>query len=126
MTRVASGSRLTLGNVRRVTALGNDLRTFLDTSPSPYHAVAEATRRLDEAGFTPLDERERWALTPGEQRYVVRDGGSLIAFRVGTAPLADAGVRLVGTHTEDWLRDLRAAMEAVHEVRRAGPDAAAG
>lgn len=35
-------------------------------------------------------------------------------------------VRLVGRHTEDWLRDLRAAMEAVHEVRRAGPEAAAG
>jgi aspartyl aminopeptidase len=62
--------------------------------------VAEATRRLGEAGFTPLDERERWALRPGEQRYVVRDGGSLVAFRVGSAPLADAGVRLVGTHTD--------------------------
>jgi aspartyl aminopeptidase len=83
-----------------VTALGTDLRTFLDASPSPYHAVAEATRRLGEAGFTPLDERERWALRPGEQRYVVRDGGSLIAFRVGTAPLPDAGVRLIGTHTD--------------------------
>jgi aspartyl aminopeptidase len=83
-----------------VTALGNDLRTYLDAAPSPYHAVAEATRRLEQAGFTPLDERERWALTPGEQRYVVRDGGSLIAFRVGTAPLADAGVRLIGTHTD--------------------------
>ena len=35
-------------------------------------------------------------------------------------------VRLVGRHTEDWLRDLRAAMEAVHEVRRSGPEAAAG
>ena len=33
-------------------------------------------------------------------------------------------VRLVGRHTEDWLTDLRAAMEAVHEVRRAGPEAA--
>ena len=30
----------------------------------------------------------------------MRDGGSLIAFRVGTAPLADAGLRMVGTHTD--------------------------
>jgi hypothetical protein len=35
-------------------------------------------------------------------------------------------VRLVGRHTEDWLNDLRTAMEAVHEVRRAGPEAATG
>jgi aspartyl aminopeptidase len=83
-----------------VDSLGTDLRTFLDASPSPYHAVAEATRRLREAGFSELDERDRWSLAPGEQRYVVRDGGSLVAFRVGSAPLADAGVRLVGTHTD--------------------------
>jgi hypothetical protein len=35
-------------------------------------------------------------------------------------------VRLVGRHTEDWLSELRSAMEAVREVRRTGPDAAAG
>jgi hypothetical protein len=35
-------------------------------------------------------------------------------------------VRLVGRHTEDWLTELRAAMETVREVRRSGPEAAAG
>ncbi len=79
---------------------GADLRAFVDASPSPFHAVAEMVRRLSDGGFTPLDERERWTLQPGAQHYVVRDGGSLIAFRVGSAPLPDAGVRLVGTHTD--------------------------
>jgi aspartyl aminopeptidase len=79
---------------------GADLRAFVDASPSPFHAVAEMVRRLSQAGFTALDERERWALAPGDQRYVVRDGGSLIAFRVGTSPAADAGLRLVGAHTD--------------------------
>jgi aspartyl aminopeptidase len=83
-----------------MTATGDDLRAFVDVSPTPFHAVAEMTRRLTEAGFTALDERERWALAPGDARFVVRDGGSLIAFRVGSAPLADAGARLVGTHTD--------------------------
>jgi aspartyl aminopeptidase len=83
-----------------VTDLGNDLRAYLDASPSPYHAVAESVRRLEAVGFAPLDERERWSLSPGARHYVVRDGGSLIAFRVGSAPLADAGVRLIGTHTD--------------------------
>src|SRR4051812_45382185 len=35
-------------------------------------------------------------------------------------------VRLVGQHTEDWLSELRTAMEAVQEVRERGPEAAAG
>jgi aspartyl aminopeptidase len=83
-----------------MTSLGDDLRSYLDTGVSPYHAVAESTRRLELAGFTALDEVSRWRLSPGDQRYVVRDGGSLVAFRVGSAPLADAGARLVGTHTD--------------------------
>ena len=32
-------------------------------------------------------------------------------------------VRLVGKHAEEWLRDLRAAMEQVEHVRSKGPDA---
>ena len=80
--------------------LGDDLCSFLDLSPSPTHAVLEMVRRLVAAGFAPLDERDTWVLAPGDARYVVRDGGSLVAFRIGSAPLADAGVRLVGTHTD--------------------------
>ena len=32
--------------------LGDDLRSFVDASPSPGHAVAELARRLEAAGFT--------------------------------------------------------------------------
>jgi aspartyl aminopeptidase len=95
---------------------GQDLRAFVDASPSPFHAVAEMTRRLSARGFTELDERERWSLAPGDTRYVVRDGGSVIAFRVGAAPLAEAGIRLVGTHTDSPTFKVRPR----HEVRRAG------
>ena len=83
-----------------MTDLGADLRAFVDASPTPFHAVAEMTGRLSDAGFTALDERDRWELLPGGRHWVVRDGGSLIAFRVGSAPLADAGARMVGTHTD--------------------------
>ena len=95
---------------------GADLRAFVDASPSPFHAVAEITRRLGEGGFTELHERDRWALAPGDARYVVRDGGSVIAFRVGTAPAADAGIRLVGTHSDSPTFKVRPR----YEVRRAG------
>lgn len=83
-----------------MSSLGADLRAFVDVSPTPFHAVAELVRRLVAAGSTPLDERSHWTLTPGARHHVVRDGGSLIAFRLGSASLAEAGVRLIGTHTD--------------------------
>ena len=79
--------------------LGDDLRAFVDASPSPSHAAAELARRLSAAGFTELAEADAWTTAPGGQHFVVRHG-SLIAFRVGSAPLADAGMRLVGAHTD--------------------------
>jgi aspartyl aminopeptidase len=80
-------------------ALGDDLRSFVDASPSPGHAVAEMARRLREAGFTELAETDSWAPAPGAGHYVVRHG-SLVAFRVGSRPLSEAGLRIVGAHTD--------------------------
>jgi aspartyl aminopeptidase len=80
-------------------ALGDDLRAFVDASPSPFHAVAELVRRLRTAGFTELAETDRWQPAPGAAHFVVRHG-SLVAFRMGSGPLAGTGLRLVGAHTD--------------------------
>ena len=39
-----------------------DLISFVDASPTPYHAVLEMVRRLQEAGYTELAERDAWSL----------------------------------------------------------------
>ena len=78
----------------------DDLAAFVDASPTPYHAVAEMARRLDAAGFGRLREHDDWSLQPSDRRYVVRDGGSIVAFRIGHRPVADAGFRIVGAHTD--------------------------
>ena len=95
---------------------GEDLRAFVDVSPSPFHVVAEIVHRLAAGGFTELSERDRWELAPGDARYVVRDGGSVVAFRVGSAPVAEAGLRLVGAHTDSPTFKVRPRSD----VRRAG------
>jgi aspartyl aminopeptidase len=77
-----------------------DLLDFIDRSPSPYHAVAEARRRLEAAGFTALDERETWSLRPGEQAFLIRGGGALIAVRAGSRPPSESGFLIVGAHTD--------------------------
>lgn len=97
-------------------SLAQDLCAFVDASPSPFHAVAEMARRLDETGFAVLDERERWELMPGGRHYVVRDGGSLTAFIVGTSAPSATGFRVVGAHTDSPTFRVR----PVPDVRRSG------
>lgn len=77
-----------------------DLLDFIDASPSPWHAVRECERRLQAAGFSRLEESERWALAPGGRHYTVRDGSSLIAFVVGEEAATAAGLTLIGAHTD--------------------------
>ena len=76
------------------------LATLIDASPTPFHAVTEAARRLEEGGFTRLREEDRWSLAAGGKHYVVRNGSSLVAFVVGSQAPAEAGFRLVGAHTD--------------------------
>lgn len=79
---------------------GDDLKAFLDAGPSPQHVVQEIAGRLDASGATRLSERDHWQLSPGDTAYVTRDGSSIGAFRIGTAPLPDAGARILGSHTD--------------------------
>jgi len=76
-----------------------DLLDFVHASPSPRHCVAESARRLDAAGFEEVHEGDGWALSPGDTRYLIR-GGTILAFRVGSAPAIESGFRLIGAHTD--------------------------
>lgn len=60
----------------------NQLFEFIDASVSPFHAVKEAAKRLDRAGFISLSEMEHWKLEPGKCYYVTRNESSMIAFQV--------------------------------------------
>ncbi|WP_082363478.1 M18 family aminopeptidase [Chondromyces crocatus] len=88
----------------RLRALGveaaRDLCGFVDRSPTPWHATAEVAARLRAAGFTELSERDAWALAPGDRRFVIRGGSSIVAFVAGQEHPAVGGFRLVGAHTD--------------------------
>jgi aspartyl aminopeptidase len=77
-----------------------DLLAFVERSPTPFHAVAETCARLDAAGFSSLAEADAWRLAPGDRRYVVRGGSSLLAFALGERPPAEVGFRVIGAHTD--------------------------
>jgi aspartyl aminopeptidase len=56
-----------------------DFLSFLDASPTSWHAVREIGNRLASCDFSPLNEEEKWHLAPGKKYFVAR-GGALCAF----------------------------------------------
>ncbi|HEX5657306.1 MAG TPA: M18 family aminopeptidase [Polyangiales bacterium] len=95
-----------------------DLLAYIDASPSPFHAVLESKRRLQAAGFKEVHERDAWALSPGDKAFVIRDGGSIAAFEIGSAPPEEAGVRLIGAHTDSPTLRIKPNPELVRENYR--------
>jgi aspartyl aminopeptidase len=77
-----------------------NLLSFIDSSPSPWHVVSTIESLLKPFQFTRLDETTRWQLQPGGRYYVVRDDSSIILFVLGTKPLVDSGFKIVGAHTD--------------------------
>lgn len=75
-----------------------DLCAYIAASPTPHHAVDTSMRRLGEAGFTTLDERDRWPDDPGN--FMVARHGSLVAWRQPARLDPHGGIRLVGAHTD--------------------------
>jgi aspartyl aminopeptidase len=77
-----------------------DLLDFIDASPTPYHAVSEAIRRLEAAGFRELPEADLWSFSPGDRWYLSRSDGSLLALAIGDDSPARRGFRIAGGHTD--------------------------
>jgi len=74
-----------------------DVLGFIGASPSPFHACATAAARLEQAGFTGVDETGPW---PADGRHYVVRAGSLVAWQAppGLAPAAP--FTIVGAHTD--------------------------
>ncbi|NUQ74405.1 MAG: M18 family aminopeptidase [Polyangiaceae bacterium] len=77
-----------------------DLGELIDRSPTPFHAAAEVASRLKAAGFQELSEREPWVVAPGDRRFFVRGGSTIVAFVAGSEPPAKAGFKVIGAHTD--------------------------
>lgn len=76
----------------------HDLADFVVASPTSYHAAAEIARRLETAGFRRVDERQPFGV-PGGKGFLVRHG-AVIAWVAPETLTDDAGLRIVGTHTD--------------------------
>ncbi|MEY2452715.1 MAG: aspartyl aminopeptidase [Acidimicrobiaceae bacterium] len=91
-----------------------DLISFIDASPSPFHACATAAARLEAAGFTRVNEADEWPAPLG-RAYIVRDG-SLVGWSAPNGATPTTPFRIVGAHTDS--PNLRVKPHA--DVERAG------
>ncbi|PLW10507.1 hypothetical protein PCASD_16647 [Puccinia coronata f. sp. avenae] len=83
-------------------AIVDKFLTFINQSPTPFHAVSNAINRLESAGFKRLKERDQWTgnIQKGGKYYVTRNQSSIIAFAVGGAYEPGNGMAIVGCHTD--------------------------
>ena len=74
------------------------LLDFLDSAPSPYHAVEALGAALEAAGFERRAEAEPWPSGPG-RHFIVR-AGALAAIAVEGDVPPERGALLFGAHTD--------------------------
>ncbi|SIS99960.1 M18 family aminopeptidase [Neptunomonas antarctica] len=77
------------------------LINFLNASPTPFHAVTQMKKRLLEAGYQSLDEKDSWILKAGGRYVITRNDSSIVAWQIPkNRLLSESGFRMVGAHTD--------------------------
>lgn len=91
------------------------LTTHFAHAPTPYHTVAYLAQLASQVGFVELDESDPWAVSPGD-KVIIRRDGSVCFVVLGTEPLPETGVRVIGAHTDSPTFKVRP-----NAMRTAGP-----
>ncbi|CAN1802228.1 Probable aspartyl aminopeptidase [Linum perenne] len=81
-------------------SVASDLIDFLNASPTAFHAVDEAKRRLKDAGFEQIFEKEDWILEAGKRYFFTRNHSTIVAFALGKKYAAGNGFYVIGAHTD--------------------------
>ncbi len=73
---------------------------YLQSSPTPFHAVANIEDYLLQHNFSRLQENEKWRLNRGESYFISRENGAIIAFSLGMNCSLEQGFRMLAAHTD--------------------------
>ena len=74
------------------------LFSFIDKSPSPFHAIEAMKEMLTEAGFIEVQENKSWELKKGGSYFVVRNDSAIIAFQLPNEEVK--GFHMVASHSD--------------------------
>ena len=78
--------------------INESLFTFLEKSPSAFHAVLNTCDLLKKAGYKELKETEAWSLKQGGKFFVTRNDSSVMAFRLPKGKLSS--FRIAASHSD--------------------------
>ncbi len=76
-----------------------DFLSYLQHSPTPYHAVANIVETLENSDYSRLHESDSWQPLSAGKYYLTGNDSSLIAFNIAQSP-SEHGFRLIGAHTD--------------------------
>ena len=79
--------------------IAKELLTFIQKSPSCFHAVDTMKHMLLENGYTELRECEAWSLNKGGKYFTTRNGSSILAFQIGNT-LEDYHFQVTSSHSD--------------------------
>lgn len=83
---------------KAIFAYAEGYKAFLDAAKTEREACAYSVRAAKEAGFT--EYRFGDELAPGDKRYFVNRGKSIVVFRVGTKNIEEDGLRIIASHID--------------------------
>lgn len=78
--------------------IAQEMMTFIDKSPSAFHAIANLAEMFEANGYEALDERKQWKLKTGGKYYVVRNGSAAIAFHIPAGEIK--GFHMTSAHSD--------------------------
>ena len=93
--------------------INEKLLDFLAASPTCFHAVNEVCRQLLDAQYEELREGSRWELKAGGKYFTVRNGSSVIAFRLPEGN--PAGFMIAASHSDSPAFKVKENPETVKE-----------
>lgn len=86
--------------LRRMNTQIKDFLAFLDGSNSRFHASMQIQSRLQAAGFIALPENKAFKLKKGGKYYICRKDTAVLAFVMGSEPLAKSGIKMAASHID--------------------------
>ena len=93
--------------------MNKELLSYIEKSPSMFHAVETTADLLNENGFICLNESSKWTLLPEGKYYTTRNGSSLLAWRM---PKDDfTGFMAMAAHSDSPLLKLKENAEVIDE-----------
>lgn len=92
------------------------MMNYIDSSPTAYNAIDNLKNDLLTEGFIALDERQLFAIKPGNNYFIVNNDSSIIAFKIGDDIDRNYGFNIVSSHSDSPCFKLKPNYESTSDI----------